>query len=280
MYVSKDDARIHNLIIRFFNANGKLTVNDKFSRSDLGEALHFRQEDFSIAVRGKLLSEEGEEYVPTKQLVRKVAELAAKRVRTPNTEGIKAEFINHFESLESSGSYRPTKELIELAVQIHWSIIPEYEEYMIVNSDIFPNVDPWNYYNHFHTLEDLYKELTNQGKDVTSKKGDMNLGKSIDIDIYSRRWGHKDRYSVMRTIEGWSVTMHQERVGNREGEALIKTLEHDFINYPKNLDMFMLHLWNRADRDEMDVEEMGAHLQSIAEWINLCEQSTPQGIEE
>jgi len=169
--------------------------------------------------------------------------------------------------------------LINLASKIHWHILPEYEEYMIVNSELYPNKDTREYYNHFHTLEDLYKELTQSGKKVSSKKGDKNLNKKINIEIYSRRWGHRSTYFVERTLEGWTVTFHQKKVGDKEGNALIEILEHDLINYPHELGAFMWHLWNKADGTEVTIENLKVDLDQIANWINVCEKKTPEGIE-
>src|SRR5680860_1479486 len=101
----------------------------------------------------------------------------------------------------------------------------------------------------------------------------------IKIAVYSRRWGHDDHYDVIRTTSGWNVSFHQMNKGNKEGEALIKTLEHDQINYPNSLGRFMWHLWNKAGSEEIGVEELNKYLDAISNWINICEKNTPKNIE-
>lgn len=279
MHISKEEARIHNLIIRFAK-NKELLDTGKLSRADLTDKLFFRAEDFKIAIDGNILRGENDFFFPTDYLKGEVDRLLGNTIKDgQELDSLKNEYLSKFDDLNESGSYRPTRELINLASKIHWHVLPEYEEYMIVNSELYPNKDTQEYYNHFHTLEDLYKELTGEGKKVESKKGDINLNKEIDIKIYSRRWGHKDTYSVERTLEGWTVTFHQKKAGDKEGKALIETLEHDFINYPHELGVFMWHLWNKADSNEMTVEELEQDLKKIANWINVCEENTPEGIE-
>jgi hypothetical protein len=281
MYITMKEARIHNLITRFFKnySNDKLEVG--LTKSELSDKLFFREEDYDYVIEENILEVKGDTYVPTSKLIKEVEKMRDKKNdNDEEIENLANEYKKKFDELASDGSYTPTKELILLADKIHWHILPEYEEYMIVNSEIYPNYNTKEYYNHFHTLEDLYRELTNAGKNIESKKGDVNLNKEIGIKIYSRRWGHDDKYTIIRTTTGWNVSFHQEKEGIKEGEALIRTLEHDFINYPNSLDRFMYDLWNRADREEMSVEELKLYLERIAEWINICEKNTPEGIEE
>lgn len=279
MHISKEEARVHNLINRFAKNDHLLGV-DVLSKDDLRDKLFFREEDFRIAINGNILKNRNGGFLTTDHLIEEVNRLLNQTIEDEQElASLKKEYLSKFQELSESGSYRPTEVLINLASEIHWHILPEYEEYMIVNSELYPNKDTREYYNHFHTLEDLYKELTGYGKKVESKKGDINLNKQIDINIYSRRWGHNDSYSIERTLEGWTVTFHQEKAGNKEGEALIETLRHDFINYPHELGTFMWHLWNKADSNEMTVNELQKDLEQIADWINACEKTTPEGIE-
>ncbi len=279
MHISKEEARIHNLINRFAKKDHLLDVG-VLSKHNLREELFFREEDFRIAIKGNILKTTNGGFLPTGHLVEEVDRLLNQIIKDEQAlASLKKEYLSKFRELSERGSYRPTEVLIDLASKIHWHTLPEYEEYMIVNSELYPNKDTREYYNHFHTLEDLYKELIGHGKNIESKKGDINLNKKIDIKIYSRRWEHNDTYSVERTFKGWTVNFHLERTGNKKGEALIETLKHDFINYPHELGTFMWHLWNKADSNEMTVDELQKDLEQIADWINACEKNTPKGIE-
>lgn len=279
MYISKEEARVHNLINRFAKNKNLLGV-EQLSKIDLTDKLFFREEDFQIAIDGNILKKESGGFFTTDLLKDEVNRVLSNIIENKQELArLEEEYLSKFKELNESGSYRPTEELIDLASKIHWHILPEYEEYMIVNSELYPNKDTREYYNHFHTLEDLYKELTQSGKKVSSKKGDINLNQKINIKIYSRRWGHHDTYSVERTLEGWTVTFHQKKVGDKEGNALIEILEHDLINYPHELGVFMWHLWNKADGTEVTIENLKVDLDQIANWINVCEEKTPEGIE-
>lgn len=280
MYITQEEARIHNLIMRFENEYSINDLKEGRELSELSNKLYFREIDFEIAIEGGILEKKEGKYYPTEKLIHSVKELQAKKRNDVNLEEMKKQYIQEFEEVAKDYSYdKITKELIELASKIHWNELPEYEEYMIVNSELYPNKDTLQYYDHFHTLEDLYNELIGKGKNKKSKKGDINLNQEIEIRIYSRRWGHEDRYSIIRTTKGWDVHFHQEKKGGKEGEALINTLRHDFINYPNSLGNFMWHLWNKAENNEMTVEELKYDLERIARWINLCEENTPEGIE-
>lgn len=279
MYINENEARIHNLILRLYKSCESEKLKKGLDKAKLSNEIYFRESDFKIAIDGGVLVEDNERYVATEELIEQIEILKTKRRNDSDISERKKEFQEKFKILDSSDSYTPTKELIELASNIHWNILPEYEEYMIVNSELYPNVDTEEYYNHFHALEDLYKELISQGKKVNSKKGDVNLNKAITINIYSRRWGHTDPYNIERTVNGWKVRFHQEREGSKEGDALIKTLRHDLINYPASLGTFMWHLWNKADASEMSIDELRVDLEQIANWINVCEENTPKDIE-
>ncbi|QAA32703.1 hypothetical protein [Clostridium manihotivorum] len=280
MYITQKEARIHNLINRFCKNYSIEELKDGFTADELSNRLFFRQEDFNYVIEENILILKNEKYMPTEKLIKQFTKIKGKLKKEDETlEALKMDYKRKFEELINSNNYEPTKEIIELAYKIHWYILPEYEEYMIVNSEIYPNENTKDYYNHYHTLEDLYNELLGNGKNIASKKGDMNLNKDIKIAIYSRRWGHDDYYRIARTTTGWKVSFHQTREGSKEGEALIKHLEHDSISYPNSLSRFMLDLWNKADSEEMSIEDLKEYLESITMWINVCEKNTPENIE-
>ncbi len=281
MYISHEEARVHNIIQRIFT-NGILDeINQGIAQSDLEYKLKLRKEDFRFLISKNILVEKENKFYPTSELIKEIEKIKSRKLNNSPEEvnEMKSKFIRIFEELRDTKKY-VSKDAISLAEKIHWNILPEYEEYIIVNSEIYPNKDTKEYYNCYHTLEDLYNEIKGKGKKINSLKGDINLGIDIHVEVYTRRWGHTDSYTITRTIDGWDVSFYQKITGGKEGEALIKTLDHDYVNYPNELGTFMMHLWNRADRDEMSVEELSRHLNDIVEWINICEKNTPEGIEE
>ena len=186
MHISKEEARIHNLINRFAK-NEQLLNKELLSKDDLKNELFFREEDFQIAIGGNILGNKGSDFLPTDRLRSGVKQLLSNIIKNEEElDHLKKEYLLKFKELDESDSYRPTEELIDLASKIHWHILPEYEEYMIVNRGLYPNKDTEEYYNHFHTLEDLYRELTSCGKKIESKKGDMNLNEEIGKNLFKK----------------------------------------------------------------------------------------------
>lgn len=279
MYITENEARVHNLVMRLYKKYSIDKLKNGVRPEELSKDIFFREADYSIVVEGGILEHDQGLYKGTKELLNQISILEANKKENLDIEDLKEEYKKKFKILDDSDSNRPTRELVRLATKIHWNILPEYEEYMIVNSELYPNMDTEKYYNHFHTLEDLYRELNKEGKKVNSKKGDINLNKKVGVAIFSRRWDHSDVYVIERTVKGWKVSFRQEREGGKEGEALIKTLKHDLINYPNSLGTFMCNLWNKADATEVSEDELKHDLEQIANWINICEKNTPVDIE-
>ncbi|MFA5528838.1 MAG: hypothetical protein WC996_09535 [Peptostreptococcales bacterium] len=280
MYITENEARAHNLVMRLFKEYTIDELKEGLSTNQLSQDIYFRESDYNNAVdeAGILKFEQGL-FKGTKELFDQIAGLSAHKRADKDIHETIDIFKKKFKDLFDSEANRATRELVRLANKIHWNILPEYEEYMIVNSELLPNIDTEKYYNHFHTLEDLYRELNHEGKNVKSKKGDLNLYKKIGVEIYSRRWDHNDVYFIERTVKGWRVTFRETREGGKEGEALTISLRHDLINYPHSLRNFMLNLWKKADAQEVSVEELKKDLDQIAHWISICEKNTPVDIE-
>lgn len=280
MYISKEEARLHNISLRVSKKYTIEKVTQGLTKEELGQGLFLRKEDFRL-IKDELFTERDNKYVATGELIKELEQLNKKKNSNQSSlEQLKKKYIALFEKMRADKNYTPTEEIIKLAADIHWMILPEYEEYMIVNREVYPNENTEEYYDHYHTLEDLYNEIQGSGKNVESVKGDINIDKEVDVKIYSRRWGHDDVYSITRTVDGWDVSFFQNVKGGKEGDALISTLNHDYINYPNALEQFMYDLWNKADREEMSIEVLKDYLERIAEWVNVCEKSTPEGIEE
>lgn len=280
MYISEEEARLHNITLRVLKKYTCEKVIKGLTKEELEQDLFLRKKDFRF-IKDELFIEKCNKYIATNKLIKELSRLNNKKNSNQDLlEGLEKEYIELFEEMRTNKNYIPTCKIRKLAANIHWIKLPEYEEYMIVNREIFPNEDTEEYYDHYHALEDLYYEIQGKGKKIESIKGDVNIDQEVEVKIYSRRWGHDDVYSIIRTIDGWDVSFFQHTKGGKEGDALISTLNHDYINYPSALEQFMYNLWNRADREEMSIEVLKAHLERIAEWINVCEKNTPEGIEE
>ncbi|KUP09733.1 hypothetical protein Q73_01310, partial [Bacillus coahuilensis m2-6] len=172
----------------------------------------------------------------------------------------------------------------EIAAKLHWIYLPIYPEQTIINSDLIPEEDTEEYYNHFHTIEDLYRVIFENGEIAwDSLEGDVNLNSPIKLRIYSSRWGHDDIYSVKRTMTGWnfkhlSYDVNCSKDGTLNGEksdGFFSILAHDSIQYPYDGVKYALEtLWKTADSTSMSIKELEIKLQDIGNWINAVEKAT------
>lgn len=108
------------------------------------------------------------------------------------------------------------------------------------------------------------------------------MDNEFNFNIYSRRWGHDDYYSIILTDNGWNFSAtatHLSGECDKKGNPfLFNTLEHESINYPKELDEYLEHLWYQVKEQGLNQEEIQNALNALAEWISLCEKSSPMGL--
>jgi len=102
----------------------------------------------------------------------------------------------------------------------------------------------------------------------------------MHIEVYSRRWGHNDRYNVNRTQTGWDVSFHMiggscDKQGN---PFLFDNLEHDTINYPEALGGYMEWLWDQAQDQNMNDDQIQEALDQLGAFIQQTEKASPAGI--
>lgn len=102
----------------------------------------------------------------------------------------------------------------------------------------------------------------------------------MDLEVYSRRWGHNDTYGMDLTETGWDIS-HVAIGGECDpsGEPyLFENLKQDSINYPAELGEYLAYLWKRAKEDGLSDAEVQQHLDALGQWIQVTERSTPGGI--
>lgn len=150
---------------------------------------------------------------------------------------------------------------------------PKHHKYMIENRGVSPSDKM--FYKHIHPVEDLLAYL--EDKNANNDPEDQTIGSNFYMQIYSNRWGHKDRYNIKRIESGWSVS-HLTNNGecSKSGEPfLYNALKHDNISYPVDLPTYMENLWEIANKEGLSDKKVQSHLNEISEWINLCEINRP-----
>jgi hypothetical protein len=168
------------------------------------------------------------------------------------------------------------EEMVSKAVELHKLVKPKHHNYMINNRGVSPD-DP-EFYNHVHPIEDLLKFINDPH--ANDDPEDQTIGHEFDFNVFSRRWGHNDRYRIKRTSSGWDVSYIA--IGgpcNKKGQPfLFENLDHDGINYPEELPGYMEWLWDQSQELGIPHERVQEAINQLAEWVNLCEKNSPKGI--
>ncbi len=168
------------------------------------------------------------------------------------------------------------KEMVSKAVELHKIVKPKHHKYMIKNRGVEPD-DP-EFYNHVHPIQDLLKFIKNPH--ANDDPEDQTIDDTFEFNVYSRRWGHADRYKFKRTSKGWDINFVS--IGgpsNRKGQPfLFENLDHDGINYPEELPGYMEWLWEQAQELGLTHDQVQEAIDQLAVWVSICEENSPKGI--
>lgn len=194
---------------------------------------------------------------------------------------IVSKFHKHYqgvEKLESTVFNELYREMAKTAHDLHTSLDPKpkHHAYMIKNRGVSPE-DPF-FYEHIHPVEDLLAWL--EDPKANDDPVDQTVGKTFKMNIYTRRWGHEDKYSITRTEEGWYIEFNSRRGKCNKGgnPVLYEILDHDGVNYPESLPGYLEWLWQEAHEQGLTEQEVQKSLHELANWVNLCESNSPTGI--
>ena len=243
--ITKEDARLRNLLISIVKGilkNGR-DINSEYTIEEIGDIFFFRKKDLAYHLDKFFIEKSPNKYTlksEQKQIIKDILKEYNKNSKL--LEDIKIVFIKSFgryykNSKKSFGySYDYEKfNLLYSKIQsiihiLHWGILPIVPEHIMVNSRSIPEDNITFFYNHYHMLEMILREIYGEGE-IMSTEGDKNLDKEMIFPIYSRRWGHVYNYIIRRTIDGWEISFFSsDKKSDKDGEgALFKTLEHNSI---------------------------------------------------
>ena len=168
-------------------------------------------------------------------------------------------------------------EMAQIAHELYWllkkrAIEPRFNKYMLLNRGVPPT--ELKFYEHIHAVEDLIEFINNP--DVVPV--DSTIGEEFILKIYSRRWGHHDKYTFVRTEIGWLIRSpfsaepsHSPQDGR---PVLQRLLDQDYISYPHNIGDLLSQIWEEA-ADGKDKETIQKAFDALAKWISMCERSVP-----
>lgn len=154
---------------------------------------------------------------------------------------------------------------------------PKHHKYMIKNRGLDPEHP--DFYDHIHPLEDLldYLEDTTANDDPE----DVTMGHKFAFDVFSSRWGHKDRYTLTRTEKGWHIwAMSYQGVDLlHEGmKTLYRAMEHDSISFPRNVDSYLESIWIIARDQGSSHDQVQEMLTRVADWVCETERNAPKDL--
>jgi hypothetical protein len=286
--ITKLEARQRNLKIKITSSyvSEKFKLSEVLSIDKIKILFYFRESDIQNSMK-HFFSKKSKGYTLKDNIVtdiKKMEELHNTAIK--NFESSKAIYIQMFAEYrenfrknmmasDSHDNYQTIyKTLSPHFSTLHWGTLPEYNEQIMINRGLLPETSLNEYYNHYHTLEDLYEVLMGILKPDNSFKGDINLNNKLSFRVFSRRWGHEDNYTIERRVDGWYVGhISINGISNKDGTGpLLMNLRHDSIQFPEDGVKYALEtLWDMADETEMLVVELQNKLQEIADWISAVE---------
>lgn len=289
--IERINSRVYNLKIRVYKylIDNNLPFNKIFTMQELRDikSLYFREIDFLYIRQLNLFFIDNNRYYLNSQLNQDFQTVKANYLNRQNIESIKNNFFVAYEQIKQAIKVKDYSKMnnivhsqVNNAYALYQMTLVEFPEYLIENSRIYPS--DINFFNHIHMIEDLADLLSKPI--IYSKKGDINLYQKMRFEVYTNRWGHFDTYHIARSFDGWifygfgfNETAQNITNCDKNGNgALIRALEHDSINYPKNLPFALEHLWQRADEDDMNINDLSGYIADLADWISNTEKSKPQ----
>lgn len=102
-------------------------------------------------------------------------------------------------------------------------------------------------------------------------EADGNGVGSLSVEIFSGRWGSKDKYTFIWTPDGWDVNHGDpvtESCDPMAGPALYERFERDGVEYPEDTRSVLAQLWRDIRDDECRPEEAQRRLERLARRIS------------
>jgi len=108
---------------------------------------------------------------------------------------------------------------------------------------------------------------------------------TVDLRIFSPRWGHEDIYSVELDRDFMEITMQvrtakatwrENRDPEWTGESIQRIMNNDHIYPPQITQNLFEHVWKEWRNGEINDQQANAELQELAGWLNTVTQSKPR----
>lgn len=289
MFVSYDDARQRNLLISIVRnvVNGKVKLEDSFSKKDLKNKFIFRELDI-IKYGTQLFYFKNKRYRLRNDKLEWCTEVIDHHNSALDVYNkasvifcrVYGAFKSKYENEFISDLHVEYKKLwndvfSNLVPCLHFVLLPFFNESDIYNREVIPEDDTLIFYNDISMLAELWKCNLGNGK-ILNNIGDESLNKKMTFRVYSNRWGHDDTYLICRKTYGWYVeyiSINGKCDKNGEG-ALLNNLKHDGIFFPEDaVKSAMTNLWLQAEEGKLSIDKLQNYLQDVADWISAVEKT-------
>ncbi|ACL21321.1 hypothetical protein Dhaf_3303 [Desulfitobacterium hafniense DCB-2] len=289
MSVSETTARRRNLLVSIVRGilKEKYEVTREFTVAEIETVFHFRKRDIAYNLDFFFEQRSGKFILKTEKLDEAQKIIRNHHQALGQLETAKVLFIKSFgrfyDDYETSEGFsfdherlrRIFSDLHPVIPILHWGMLPILSKWLMINSGRLPENDIIDFYDHYHMLTALLKEIRGRGETMETK-GDDTLNKEMTFSVYTRRWGHPNVYRIERTVDGWEVR-HIAINGKcaKDGEgALMRNLHHDSIFFPEEgVKCALSNLWDDAEDGEIGLEELQIRLQQVADWISSVEKA-------
>lgn len=170
------------------------------------------------------------------------------------------------------------EEMRDLAVKLHNDLKaaghePRHHKYMLENRQC--NADDPEFYFHIHPIQDLI--AFTYDPQANDDPQDQTIGHEFEIQVFTRRWKHMEKYALTRTESGWflDANSYTGQCDKRGQPHLFDSLKHDSVRYPRDVGDWFEWLWDQAKKKGLSHEEVQKALDEIAQWIRKTEENAP-----
>lgn len=284
-----DKVRIRNLRISIAKGllEQKLSSEQAFTKLDLKDVFGFKCRDI-VYYTEPFFQKSGDTYLLTGQEKQYIEKIVCAHNRVQNVlKNADAKFIAEFGSFHDMyekneyGNFsferyeKVAQNIKEILPILHWGHLPIYNKYLLYNRAVDPEKHLIEFYDHYDCLNAMLNEIRGRGGKMTTDS-DETLDKTLYFEVYTRRWGHPDRYRMKRTIDGWEcshIAINGKCEKNGEG-ALFNNLKHDYVFFSEDgVKHAMEELWEAADDGKINFSELQKRLQQVADWISHVEKA-------
>ena len=108
---------------------------------------------------------------------------------------------------------------------------------------------------------------------------------TVELQIFSPRWGHEDTYTLVLARHSLVIThgarsatctWRENRDPEWSGESLRDILQNDSIYPPAILQNLIEHAWVSWRNGELDSSAANEELQAVADWLNEITKAKPK----